>query len=253
MSAGFDWPVQSSAKEWADAEMADKEAMGELAITNLWALTGRVFGLRTSTVRPCFSPRDYSTYQGRSGVGADWFPGLVSGSWMPGSCGCVDGCHHPTEVALPGPVHSIVSVTVDGDTLDATAYRIRNNRWLIRVDGEVWPQNQNLTVADDAEGAFTVTYKQGLEVPLAGQLAAGDLAVEFLKARKGGRCKLPDRAQHVARQGVDIQLVDAQVLFEQGLTGVASVDQWIAACNPHKLKSRSRVHSVDAPRVARFR
>ncbi|KJF21979.1 hypothetical protein C7T36_18520 [Rhodococcus sp. AD45-ID] len=251
MSAAFEWPVQSSAKEWGEASAADKEAMGELATSNLWALTGRVFGLREVTVRPCFSPTDYSTYRGRSG--ADWFPGLVSGSWMPGSCGCVDGCNHPSEVALPGPVHSIVSVTVDGDTLDPSAYRIRNSRWLIRIDGGVWPQNQNLAVADDAEGAFTVTYKQGIEVPLAGQLAAGDLAVEFLRARKGGRCKMPDRAQHVARQGVDIQLVDAAVLFEQGLTGVSSVDQWIAACNPHKLRSRSRVHSVDAPRVARFR
>lgn len=253
MSAAFEWPVVSSAKEWSEAEMADREAMGELATTNLWSLTGRVFGLRTATVRPCFSPRDYSTYQGRSGVGADWFPGLVSGSWMPGSCGCADGCTHPTEVALPGPAHSITEVVIDGDTLDSTAYRIRNNRWLIRVDGGVWPQNQNLAVADDAVGAFTVTYKQGLEVPLAGQLAAGDLAVEFLKARKGSRCKIPDRAISVSRQGTDIQLVDAQVLFEQGLTGIGSVDQWIAATNPHKLRSRPRVHSVDAPRVARIR
>jgi hypothetical protein len=251
VSAAFEWPVQSSAKEWDEASAADKEAMAELATANLWALTGRVFGLREVTVRPCFSPTDYSTYRGTSG--ADWFPGLVSGSWMPGSCGCADGCNHPSEVALPGPVHSITRVGVDGDEVASTAYRIRNSRWLIRVDGGVWPQNQNLAVADDAEGAFTVTYKQGIEVPLAGQLAAGDLAVEFLRARKGGRCKIPDRAQNVARQGVDIQLVDAAVLFEQGLTGVSSVDQWIASTNPHKLRSRPRVHSVDAPRVARFR
>ena len=253
MSAAFEWPVQSSAKEWDDADIADKEAMGELATSNLWALTGRVFGLREVTVRPCFSPTDYSTYRGRSGSGADWFPGLVSGSWMPGSCGCADGCNHPSEVALPGPVDSIVQVMIDGEILDPSEYLIRNNRWLIRTNVGVWPQNQNLTVPDEAVGAFTVTYKQGIAVPLAGQLAAGDLAVEFLRARKGGKCKLPDRAISVSRQGMDIQLVDAQVLFEQGLTGVASVDQWLAAANPHKVKSRPRVYSPDSPRVARIR
>lgn len=247
------WPVQSSAKEWDDAEPDDKAVAAEFATNILWALTGRVFGLCEMTVRPCFSPTDYSTYRGRSGSGADWFPGLVSGSWMPGSCGCADGCNHPSEVALPGPVDSIVQVMIDGEILDPSEYLIRNNRWLVRTNAWVWPQNQNLTVPDDAVGAFTVTYKQGIAVPLAGQLAAGDLAVEFLRARKGSTCKLPDRAQHVSRQGVDIQLVDAAVLFEQGLTGVSSVDQWIAATNPHKLKSRSRVYSPDSPRVARIR
>ncbi|MFE5789544.1 hypothetical protein [Rhodococcus erythropolis] len=251
MSTTFEWLVQSSAKEWDDADDADKAVVSELATNILWSLTGQVFGLRTSTVRPCFTPQDYSTYQGRSG--ADWFPGLVTGSWMPGSCGCADGCNHPSEVALPGPVDSIVQVMIDGEPLEPSEYLIRNNRWLIRTHGEVWPQCQDLSVPDDAVGAFTVTYKQGIEVPLAGQVAAGDLAVEFLRARKGGKCKIPDRAQHVARQGVDIQLVDAAVLFEQGLTGVSSVDQWIAACNPHKLRSRPRVYSPDAPRVARIR
>lgn len=253
MSGPCEWPVQSSAKEWTDATDDEKVTPSALATNILWALTGRVFGLCEVTVRPCFSPTDYSTYRGRSGSGADWFPGLVSGSWMPGSCGCADGCNHPSEVALPGPVHSIVQVMIDGEILDPSEYLIRNNRWLIRTNAGVWPQNQNLTVPDDAEGAFAVTYKQGIAVPLAGQLAAGDLAVEFLRARKGGTCKLPDRAQHVSRQGVDIQLVDAAVLFEQGLTGVSSVDQWIAATNPHKLKSRSRVYSPDSPRVARIR
>ena len=253
MSGPCDWPVQSSAKEWTDGDPDDKAVAAELATNNLWALTGRVFGLCEVSVRPCFSPTDYSTYRGRSGSGADWFPGLVSGSWMPGSCGCSDGCNHPSEVALPGPVHSIVQVMIDGDIVDESGYLIRNNRWLIRTDGGVWPQNQNLAVPDGAVGAFTVTYKQGIEVPLAGQLAAGDLAVEFLRARKGGKCKLPDRAISVSRQGMDIQLVDAQVLFEQGLTGVAAVDQWIASVNPHKVKSRPRVYSPDSPRVARVR
>jgi hypothetical protein len=253
-----DWPIESDSPEWEAAEPDDRATAGELATTILWSLTGRVFGLCEATVRPCFGPREHSsTYQGKSGVGRDayWWPGLISQTWAVGGCGCSRSCDcvGPSEVALPGPVHSIVEVTVDGQVVPPPAYRIRNSRWLIRVDGQVWPQSQDLTAADDAEGAFTVTYKQGIAVPLAGRLAAGDLAVELLRARKGGRCKLPDRAISVSRQGIDIQMVDAQVLFEQGLTGVASVDQWIATVNPHKVRTRPAVFSPDARRVERLR
>ncbi|RDI32458.1 hypothetical protein DEU38_103191 [Rhodococcus sp. AG1013] len=252
------WDVVSSNPVWADATPEDKARAGELAVHVLWSLTGRIFGLVESTVRPCFGPRDGSTYRGTAGGGSDayWWPGLINQTWSVGGCGCTPGCNcvGPSEVALPGPVHSIVRVLVDGEVVPASAYRIKNSRWLIRVDGMPWPQSQNLTAGDNAVGAFTVTYLQGIEAPLGGQLAAGDLAVEFLRARKSdGRCKIPDRAISVSRQGVDIQMVDAQVLFEQGLTGIASVDQWIASVNPHKIKSRPRVFSPDSPRVARIR
>lgn len=257
MSGPCEWLIESGSPEWEAAEPAHRETAGALATSALWSLTGRVFGLCEKTVRPCFGPRGESTYQGKSGVGRDayWWPGLINGSRATGSCGCTRACDcvGPSEVALPGPVHSIVKVLVDGEVIPPTSYRIRNSRWLIRVDGQPWPQSQNLTAADNATGAFAVTYKQGVAVPLAGQLAAGDLAVELLRARKGGRCKLPDRAISVSRQGIDIQMVDAQVLFEQGLTGIASVDQWIAAVNPHKIRSRPAVFSPDARRVERLR
>ncbi|WP_139812893.1 hypothetical protein [Prescottella equi] len=250
------WDVVSTSPEWAEATPEEKSGPETLAVHLLWSLTGRVFGLSEATVRPCFGPRDGSTYRGTAGRDAYWWPGLINQTWSVGGCGCSPGCNcvGPSEVALPGPVHSIVRVIVDGETLPTATYRIKNSRWLIRVDGKPWPQQQNLSVADDAAGAFTVTYMQGIEAPLGGQLAAGDLALEFLKARKSdGRCKLPDRAISVSRQGIDIQMVDAQVLFEQGLTGIASVDQWIASVNPHKIRSRPRVFSPDSPRVARIR
>ncbi len=258
MTAPQPWPIQITVPEWSDATEEERTRAVELATNILWSLTGRVFGLVEATVRPCFGPRDGSTYRGTAGNGRDayWWPGLINQTWSVGGCGCSPGCNcvGPSEVALPGPVHSIVQVLVDGETVLPEAYRIRNSRWLIRVDGKPWPQHQNLAAADDQLGAFAVTYRQGIEVPLGGQIAVGDLALEFLRARKAdGRCKLPDRAISVSRQGIDIELVDAQVLFEQGLTGIASVDQWIAAVNPHKARSRPRVYSPDAPRVARIR
>lgn len=250
------WPIISADPVWEDAAPEDRAIAVVIATDVLWALTGRVFGFTECTVRPCFGPRDGSTYRGSEGArDGYWWPGLINQTWAVGGCGCTSGCRcvGPSEVALPGPVHEIVRVLVDGQEVASTAYRIRNSRWLIRTDGGQWPQQQDLTAPDDGAGAFTVRYLQGLEVPTAGQLAAGDLAVEFLKARTGGRCKLPDRAISVSRQGVDIQMVDAQVLFEQGLTGIASVDQWIASVNPSKVKSRPRVFSPDSPRVARLR
>lgn len=256
MSGPCGWAVEfpTVPTAWEQADDADKAVAEELAVGVLWALTGRIFGVCDQTVRPCFRLREQGTTYSGSGSGY-WWPGLISGTWNVGACGCSAGCDctGPSEVALPGPVASITEVWVDGTELPTDAYKVRNKRWLLRVDGGAWPQHQNMSVGDHETGAFTVTYKQGVPTPLAGRIAAGELALEFLKARKNdGRCKLPDRAISVTRQGVDVQLVDAQVLFEQGLTGIASVDQWIATVNPHKRKSRAKVYSPDAPRVERF-
>ena len=51
---------------------------------------------------------------------------------------------------------------------------------------------------------------------------------------------------------MSIEFVDAAVLFEAGMTGVSSVDQWIATVNPYALKQPARVYSPDAPRPVRF-
>jgi len=84
-------------------------------------------------------------------------------------------------------------------------------------------------------------------VPLGGQIAAGLLAGELLKARRGGKCRLPARAQSVAREGVDVTLLDPAALYEAGLTGLAEVDQWITAVNPARLRTRPSVSSPDHP------
>lgn len=242
----------------ASASQADKDAAETLATNALWALSGRVFGVCPEVVRPCFSEPRPSTYNGRSGVGStgSWFPGLINGSWATGGCGCASncGCVGKSEVALPGPVDSVTAVWVDGELLDPSAYRVRDRRWLIRCDGGVWPQNQDLCATDHAAGAFTVEYQRGIPVPAAGLVALNDYACELLKARtNGGKCVIPARAQEIARQGMNITLTDPSVLAEAGLTGVESVDRWLAAVNPHKRRQPARVYSPDAPRVVRVR
>lgn len=214
----------------------------------LWARTGRIFGVCTVTVRPCFrAPRDVSTYRGHAAAGPTITPGIISGSWRDGPCGCSGGCGctvGAAEVALPGPIADVLSVVIDGQPLPATAYRIRNRRWLLRVDGKPWPQDQDLTAPDDGVGAWTVTYRRGVPVPLDGQRAAGLLACEFLTGMRGGACAISERAVSIARQGVSIQLGDLAAAME-GSTGLPSVDAWIAAVNPGRARSPSRVYNPD--------
>ena len=43
---------------------------------------------------------------------------------------------------LPGPVDSIIEVRIDGELIPEGAYRVRNRRWLRRIDGLEWPATQ---------------------------------------------------------------------------------------------------------------
>ncbi|MGY4103428.1 hypothetical protein ACW2Q0_28275 [Nocardia sp. R16R-3T] len=227
-----DWPTTVS------ASTADKAAAEQLAAHTLWALSGRVFGVCPEIVCPVVEPLQQSTY------------GSVSSRWpgRPG-CGCVTVCTcvvSRRRVYLPGPVQSVTEVTVDGQVVSGSAYVVHNRRTLVRTDGELWP----ISTGDPT--VFEVTYMRGLPVPADALTVLVDLAVEYVKARTGnGKCAIPARAQQISRQGVDITLIDPATLFESGLTGVESVDRWLATVNPGQLRAPSAVYSVDGPRVER--
>uniref|UniRef100_UPI0024A8366F hypothetical protein n=1 Tax=Nocardia sp. CC201C TaxID=3044575 RepID=UPI0024A8366F len=222
------WP-----SAYDSATTADKAAAEALAAATLWALSGRVYGVCEETVSPRVEPGQHPTYDGP--YGSSRLLGRAG-------CGCVQACRCASSrkrAHLPGPVQSITSVVVDGVVLVDDAYEVHNRRWLVRTDGELWP------VGDDP-AAFVVTYTRGLPIPADGLAVLVDLAVEFLKARGGsGKCAIPARAQQISRQGVDIQLIDPAALFESGLTGVESVDRWLAAVNPGQRRAPSRAYSVD--------
>ncbi|MGV9742854.1 hypothetical protein [Nocardia farcinica] len=258
--AACGWVVDWTGTPYADDASAalDKAVAEALASASLWALSGRVFGVCEETVRPCpDAPPKPSTYAGPSGH-AGWWPTRINPGWASGGCGCTTPCRcsaHRTRVALPGPVDSIVSVRIDGALVDPVAYRVQDRRWLVRIDGQLWPARQDLTVPDDAPGAFVVRYRRGIPIPPEALAVLRDLAVEFIKARRsGGKCAIPARAQSIVRQGVDIELVDPATLYDGGLTGVESVDRWLASVNPGgKRRAPSRVYSPDAPRTVRMR
>ena len=242
---GFcEWPVTippGLTAEWSALPQSTRDRAQLLAGRVLWTLTGQVFGLCEATVRPCWQPDDaVRTY----GVG-------ISNA---APCGCGTDCRHVASdrVPLPGPVHGVTGVTVDGVAVNASAYRVQQRRWLRRTDGKAWPMNQDLTVADNAVGAFVVGYVKGIPVPADGSEMAGLLAVELARGMTGGACALPTGVTSVARQGISVELADMREWFTNGLTGVEQVDLWIMGVNPFKSKSPARIISPDRPHTGRF-
>jgi hypothetical protein len=177
-----------------------------------------------------------------------WIPYIWQGEWF-NSCGCgATGCYlcRPRCAAyLPGPVASVSEVVVDGSIV--AAWRVFDQQWLVRTDGECWPLCQDFNASTLT---FKVTYKQGVVVPDVILDAAGVLACEYAKACLGMECQLPSRVVNIARQGVTVSLQDIDTLLEEGFTGITSVDQIIRQANPHRLPGRTRVFSFDT-QVAR--
>lgn len=245
----IEWPliIPVDDSEWWDAATDEqREQATSWAVAVLWALTGRVFGTILDRVRPCHRPPSRgTTYDGtltpRVGFASS---GLVSPgvTTTAGGCGCRHDCRHAStkDLLLQGPVDSVVSVTIDGATVDPTAYRIMNRRWLRRVDGQGWPTRQNLDAADDEVGAFVVAYRRGIEPPDVGKLCAGILAVEFLRGLTGGECRLPRGVVSASRNGLTVEM-DSRAYFTEGLTGVDEVDQWILSVNPNGLHAPARM------------
>lgn len=237
-------PVQERAVAWA-TEILD-------------ALSGRQFARCAVTVRPC-GPKcknfgGYMTfpvnYPGSTGSGTPWMvPWIDNGVWR--NCGCTGGCscEATCQVLLPTPVASITEVMIDGVVLDSSAYRLDNGRILVRTDGDCWPDCQDIDLANDAVGAFAVTYLPGRALPRAGEIAAGQLACQFAKACVGSDdCVLPQQLASLSRNGVEVSVVDPTEFLESGLTGIADVDLWIRAVNPQRKAQRSRVLSGDVSR-----
>lgn len=259
-----EWTIDTGCcSDWDTYSTEVKQAATDYATTVLWAATGRRFGLCTKVVRPC--GRQCSDETGGNVYGwwwsdGVWLPYIFDGVWRNCWCGCNGlagccGCNVDCQVYLEGPVNSIISVTVDGETIDPNTYRVDNGVWLVRThdesDEDCWPQFQNFNKSS-GEGTFVVSYLKGLAVPTALQRAAGELACEYAKACVGAVCRLPGRVTNLARQGVSISMVEVDVLLEKGLTGIATVDQVIRTFNPYGLTSPMRIASPDFPEKTRI-
>jgi len=247
-------PNHALCASWVNFSPDIQAYADRLATRVIWAATGRQFGLCDVTVRPCWSqqPALYQTFPvGYYGEGY-WTLLGVSGGVIPvsmgGGCACASACGcSPPQVALPGPVDSVTTVTIDGAVLGAGNYRVDSASFLVRQDGQSWPANQDLSKAPGTAGTWTVRYQQGQPVPATLQDAAGLYACEVGKALTGGQCQLPNRVRSITRAGVEINYVNDVDFLDKGRTGYDQVDAIINSYNPYGLKQRPRVLSPDLP------
>jgi hypothetical protein len=268
MATGDDecpWPIETSCvPNWDTLDPTIQLNATAWAGFILKALTGHRYALCPVTVRPCYVPCGFRTYDtfgvwmqgwgdGGGGMGGSWVPWIDSGEWRNCGGGCWGSCCCGVlcEVWLPGPVSSVSSVLVDNVAVPADSYRIDNGEWLVRTDGDCWPQCSDRGAPPTSTGTFVVSYVRGDGVPLAGQIAGGLLAGEFAQNCLGQECGIPERVRSVSRSGVTFELVSPEDEFENGLTGITEVDRFIRASNPGKLKERPVVWNpdVDVPRM----
>lgn len=248
------WTVEGTCCDdvWEAASAELQTAAAEFGAFTMWAATGRRFGPCERTVRPCGRQCD-NCQQGWYWADGVMFPYILNGIWRncwcgnngDGCCTCAPRC----QVYLPGPVASIpvTGVSVDGVVISDDSWRVDNGKWLVRTDGDCWPDCQDYNLDNGGTNTFQVTYFKGLAVPSILARAAGELACEWIKSCQGSACRLPQRVQSIVRQGVTISMVDVDTILRNGWTGVDTVDQIIAQFNPYGLRSRMKIASPDEP------
>ncbi len=249
------WPLRSEClpkgwlpnpPQWTDAQRDAVTVATELLKT----FSGGQYGLCRAKVRPCKA--SLSLRPNPSLPGGPWMtPVLLDGRLINLGCACVNGacaCAPPCEVELPGIVHDIVEVRMDGQVVPPTAYRVDEHRMLVRTDGGCWPLSQNLELPDTATGTWSVTYRRGVLPGPAGELALTLFAVELYNACHDTKnCALPRRVSQVVRDGITYDLLDDLTLFDRSRTGIPRVDMWLASVNPHGARTQMRVWSPDLP------
>lgn len=257
MTAPCDWDVPDPlccSETWAGFDPLIQTAAKEYAALILWAATGRVFGQCELTVRPCGMKRcsdGGGAFWGYDWSGGTWVPYIFNGVWFNCACAGMCCCDPRCQVRLMNKVTEIVEVTIGGVIVDPDTYRVDDNHWLVRLDGECWPQCADLD-SDVGDNVFEVTYLSGTPVPATVLLAAATLACEWAKACTGtDGCRLSNKVTSLARQGITIEMMSPEALLDDNLTGLWEVDSVIRAYNPYRLKQQLRVYApeLNVPRT----
>lgn len=136
------------------------------------------------------------------------------------------------------PVAEVVMVSrinVCGEAIAATGVGDVVSGWCNRGGGEVrvccGASSSSFGFAGCGCGDGSVVrvhYRTENNLPAGADLAAQRLAEEYLLAYRGKECSLPERVTNISRQGVSWTILDPQDFLQDGLTGIAPVDQWLA-------------------------
>lgn len=256
---GWDVDPTDICAAWAAYTDAQRELALSLAVTVMWAATGRRYGPCELTVRPCQTRawaetyRAYPVWWSGSGNWAGPLPFLFNGQWFNG-CGCGPGCccRPRCEIVLDGPVASIVEVMVRGEVVPSTDYRIDTQAgryYLVKTTAGCWPTCQDFNEPGDGAHAFQVTYARGVATPTSLTNATALLACEMGKAIVGADCALPQRLSSLTRQGVTADFITTELDISTFQTGINEVDMIIRALNPSQRTRPPAVFSPDLPTV----
>lgn len=231
MSAPPELPDTPTPEQQADydAAVARREGAIALAVTVMWALSGRQFGICPVIARPCPPGDPLRPWGGYSAV-IVW----DGSNWLNAPCGCMGVCRYsgPRKLHLPGPVQSIVTVTIAGVDLDPAAYTLEGD--VLYLDRS-WP-SQDLGRPLGEAGTWSITYERGRPVPSGADRLTGILAAEFDKACSGdNKCRLPRQVTSMSRQGVSYQMYDPTAFYSSGKTSIPEIDMWLAAINPNHI------------------
>lgn len=220
----------------------------------LYQLTAQRFGLCNVKLRPCrkscqggfpwWSWWEYGSYPQPYWWNGTWF-NLACGSCPGDSCSCVG----LSEIELPGPVHSITEVKLNGVVLTAGVdYRVDNYRTLVRLGGDPWPFCQDLSLEDTEDNTMSVTANYGEAVPIIGRMAVGELGLEFVRYLTcDDECQLPFGVVDVSRQGISMTIQNTAELIKEGILNLPMAAMFIQAANPEHLTARAAVYDLDAP------
>lgn len=134
----------------------------------------------------------------------------------PGNCDCFCSCAAvcrcsplrgftlPSPLAINSDGRPDIVVTIDGELFDD--WVLVDGNFLMRGDGLGWPGCQDLTIPDDEEGSFVVSYRFGDTVDLVAQNAAVEIACFFINAGPNKANRLPGNTKSIVAQGVSISL-----------------------------------------------
>lgn len=265
------WTTEVAVAECCGVESDTAALIGPVlaASETLYALSAKKYsGTCAQRVRPC---GDGGGCEGPWGVwlpSGQWGPGVdfgVYGSWPTGGRPC--GCSPLSRVPLAGFATDILEVTIDGVVLDEDEYRLDEHRYLTRMrdadgDRQWWPGCQDLDRDHTEDGTFSVVYEYGIDPPVAGQMAATELACAIFQTCPGSGggvaaedCPLPNGVTRIVREGIEIDL-DAfkgfAVIDGVWRSGLPLVDMFLNTVNPTgRRRRRSTVWSPDIARMPR--
>jgi hypothetical protein len=228
---GWSPDTSVSGAGWAEATADQRAAALVWSVHTLWALSGRRFHLAARRVAPFLAARRPNAYAQRNRYATP----------RPWASVCGEGS---TLVRIP-QIAAVTRVEIAGEVLPTSAYVLDPDGALVRTDGSGWPVGQDVYAPDPV---WVVDAVIGTPPPAAGNIAAGRYAGELLRASKGQPCAVPARARSIARPGLTIEPPDPATLTEQGRTGSAAVDRWLATVNPAGYPEAATVSTPDLHR-----